>query len=180
MAHTSDPALRALTGKQEEMADLQRVLQGAPRYSTLLTGGPPGPSESQSVFTILPEGKSYDDKFVLGIDVGGRMVGCIDVIRGHPDACTAHVGLLLIAEEFEGRGIGRAAYQQLEALVLSWNTCSRMRLGVVQSNSRALHFWSKLGFVRSGETKPYSSGSIRSQIVIFIKALPIAPRPYAH
>jgi GNAT superfamily N-acetyltransferase len=100
------------------------------------------------------------------------MVGCADLIRGHPDAATAHVGLLLVAERHEGRGIGSAAFKELEALVRSWHSCSRLRLGVVRSNDRALRFWSRLGFTPTGEVKPYRYASVVSEIVVFDKPLP--------
>jgi hypothetical protein len=53
--------LRQLSGESHEMADLQRVLEQAPRYAQLVTGSPPGRADAQSTFTILPDGKTYAD-----------------------------------------------------------------------------------------------------------------------
>src|SRR3954468_18143320 len=82
--------LRLLTGERAEMAALQRVLEDAPRYAERITGAPPGPADAQSTYTVLPEGKGHEDKFVYGIDAGGEMIGCADVIRGWPRPDTAH------------------------------------------------------------------------------------------
>lgn len=164
-------ALRPLHGEPDEMLALQRVIEDAPRYADLTTGAPPGSADAQSLYTILPDGKTYDDKFVLGIHRDEAMVGCIDLIRGYPDPDTAHIGLLLIGEGQEGRGFGRAAYAGLEDLVRSWESCTRLRLGVVRSNDRALRFWSALGFVPTGEVKPYRYGSIVSEVVLYAKVL---------
>jgi GNAT superfamily N-acetyltransferase len=132
---TSAVELRLLHGEPAEMADLQRVLEGAPQYAELVTGAPPGPADAQSTYSGLPEGKSYEDKFVFGIYCGADMVGCVDLIRGYPDRPTAWLGLLLVAKAFERRGFGSAAYRELEAVVRSWGSCKRIRLSVVRANA---------------------------------------------
>lgn len=163
--------IRALTGEPAEMAALQRVIESAPTYAQRITGVPPGPADAQSTYSIIPEGMSYDDKFVLGVYREAEMVGCVDLFRGFPAPTVAHLGLLLIGEPFQGQGIGRAAYVQVEELICSWNTCSLVRLGVVRTNEQVLGFWSKLGFMPSGEVKPYRYGNVVSETVILTKPL---------
>jgi hypothetical protein len=107
--------LGLLTGERAEMAALQRVLEGAPRYAERITGAPPGPADAQSTYTVLPEGKGYEDKFVYGVYAGGEMIGCADVIRGWPRPDTAHIGLLLIGARHQRGGYGRAAYRRSSA-----------------------------------------------------------------
>ena len=101
--------IRELQSEPEDMAELQRVLEGAPRYFGRVMGGPPGPAEAQSLYTMLPEGKGYEDKFVYGTFRNDDLVGCLDVMRGYPAGDIAFLGLLLIAEAHQGQGIGRAA-----------------------------------------------------------------------
>ena len=114
MKTTSDVTLRLLEGEAAEMRELQRVLEATPGYAQLVTGSPPGPAEAQSTYTILPEGKSYEDKFVFGVYLESKMVGCIDLVRGYPEPRIAHLGLLLLAEPFQHLGIGKAAYGLVE------------------------------------------------------------------
>jgi GNAT superfamily N-acetyltransferase len=163
--------LRQLSGESHDMADLQRVLEQAPRYAQLVTGSPPGRADAQSTFTILPHGKSYADKFVFGAYVSSQMIGCIDVIRGYPRPNTATIGLLLIAEGFQRKGIGSGAYRSLEAVIRSWRTCTTARIGVVATNSQVLPFWESLGFVPTGERRTYEYGPIHSEIIILSKDL---------
>ena len=116
-----------LKGEPAEMRELQRVIEEAPTYAHRITGTSPGPAEAQSTYTILPEGKSHEDKFVFGVYRAGGMVGCADLIRGYPDAATAVLGLLLVSENHQRRGIGscvrvsRAIGSQLEDLPSSSN-----------------------------------------------------------
>jgi ribosomal protein S18 acetylase RimI-like enzyme len=167
--------LRVLQGEVGDMAQLQRVIEAAPDYVQRVTGLPPGPADSQSTYTMLPEGKGYDDKFVYGIYRGDEMVGCVDLIRGWPDACTAHLGLLLVAEPFQRQGIGAAALRLVEEEVLRWGTCTTIRLGVVATNAQALPFWQRQGFVETGEVKPYRYGSVESEVVVLAKRLDAVP-----
>ena len=163
--------LQLLQGAAGELADLQRVMEGAPRYSHIATGAPPGPDRAHTLYTMLPEGKDRSDKFVFGIYHEGSMVGCVDVIRGYPDAATAFIGLLLISETAQGRGVGRASYRATEEIVRGWDGCRQVRLGVLRNNHDALAFWRKLGFAQSGEVRPYQHGPVTTDILIMTKSL---------
>ena len=162
--------LRALAGERRDMAELQGVLQNARRYAERITGAPPRPADAQSTYTILPEAKGYEDKFLYGIYEGDEMIGCADVIRAWPRPDTAHIGLLLIGERHQRRGHGRAACQAIEREIARWGA-KRVRIGVVGTNEDVLPFWRKLGFVPTGEVKPYRYGPIESHVTILEKPL---------
>ena len=162
--------LRLLNGERAEMEDLQRVIEAAPEYAERVTGVPPGPADALSTFSILPEGKSYEDKFVFGVYVDERMVGFMDVVRGHPDPSTAYLSLLLIAEPFRRRGIGRAAYHEVESVIVGWGTCDRIRTSVLRVNEQVIPFARKMGFQPTGETRPYRYGSVVSEHMLFEKS----------
>jgi RimJ/RimL family protein N-acetyltransferase len=158
--------LRALTGEPAEMAALQRVLEAAPAYFLSITGSPPGSAAAQSTFTALPPGKGYDDKFVWGLYCGDAMIGCADVIRGYPVRESAMIGLLLLAEGWQHRGIGRAFAMLVEQRIASWPEITRFRIGVVASNAGAFAFWRKLGYRETGEVKPAGSDFLAEVIVL--------------
>ncbi len=163
--------LRPLVGEVHELAALQRVLEGAPGYAHRVTGHPPGPAEAQSLCTALPPGVDYDRKTVYGVVVADEIVGCVDLIRGWPTAATAHIGLLLLEEEHMGRGLGRAAYGAVEAVVRRWPEIRRIRAAVVATNSAVLPFWRRMGLSETGEIKPYQYDKLTSQAIILAKEL---------
>jgi len=145
--------LRLLRGEPAEMAALQRLLEAATAYYQSVTGAPPCGALAQSMFTALPPDKSYDDKFVWGLYAGDAMIGCADVIRGYPVRETAVIGLLLLAEPWQRRGLGRAFATLVEHAIVAWNEISTLRLGVAVSNPGADVFWRKMGYLKTGETK---------------------------
>jgi ribosomal protein S18 acetylase RimI-like enzyme len=150
--------LKLLTGQSAEMAALQGVLEAAPNYFRIVTGMPPGGAEAQSTFTALPPDKTYVDKFVWGLYSGASMIGCADVIRGYPTREKAVIGLLLLAESWQRRGLGRAFATLIEQAIAGWPEIERLRLGVCESNTAALAFWRQLGYDETGEVKPAPPG----------------------
>jgi GNAT superfamily N-acetyltransferase len=154
------------------MSALQRVLEAAPSYAERVTGVPPGQADAQSMYSVLPPGKGYEDKFVFGIYLEKMMIGCADLIRGYPDEQTALLGLLLMAEPYQGKGFGKSAYRAIEDYIRHWGPdWKRVRIGVVRTNEEVLPFWTKLGFLRTGEVKPYRYSNISSETLVLSKEL---------
>jgi diamine N-acetyltransferase len=163
--------LRQLGNTRRAAALLQRVVEAAPRFAQLLSGASPGPHEGEEILSLLPEGKTADEKFVYAVELEGVCIGCVDLIRDYPDTNTAHIGLLLLAQAYEGCGLGSASLAHIEALVRTWPECSRLRVGIVERNARALAFWTRHGFVPTGESKPYGVDPIGSRVLIYAKPL---------
>jgi RimJ/RimL family protein N-acetyltransferase len=168
--------LRLFTGQPAEMAALQCVLEAAPAYFQIVTGMPPGQAEAQSTFTALPPGKSYDDKFVWGLYSAEAMIGCADVVRGYPIPPKAVIGLLLLAETWQRRGLGRAFAILLEQAISAWPEISTLRIGVAKANPGALAFWRKLGYRETGEVKQEPPEFV-SDVLVLEKPLKRAGTP---
>ena len=155
-----------LRGEPAEMAALQCVLEAAPRYFGTVTGSPPGSAEAQSTFTALPPGKAYDDKRVYGLYAGDAMIGCADVIRGYPVREKAVIGLLLLAEPWQRRGVGRAFEGLVMKSLADWPEIATVRIAVIATNSAALAFWHRLGYCETGERRAASPPFVGELIVL--------------
>src|SRR5262245_31338987 len=143
-----------LRGESEEMAALQAVLEAAPDYFDRTVGLPPGAAESQSLFTDLPPGRTYDDKVVWGLYAGDEMIGCAEVVRGWNAPHKTIIGLLLLAEPWQRQGLGRAFATLVEQKIAAWKGMTTVRIAVLASNDGALAFWHRLGYVETGESRP--------------------------
>ncbi|MBU1627515.1 GNAT family N-acetyltransferase [bacterium] len=163
--------LRILKGKSSEINELQRVLEAAPDYFERITGLPPGNAEAQSMFSLLPEGKSYDDKFVFGIYYNGIMVGFADVLRAYPDAKTSMIGLLLLSEKYQKMGLGSISYKNVEEYVREWKGCKKIRIGILLTNNVVIPFWEKMGYLDTGKRIPYEYGNVKSEVLLFEKVI---------
>jgi len=145
---------------------LQGLLERAADYTELVTGVPPGPAEARSLLTVLPEGKTQDDKLVLGVlDPEGVLIGVFDVIRDFPATGTWLIGLLLLDPEHRGRGLGRRLFEAFA----HWSEtkgASVIRIGVAEHNPDALRFWTRLGFREVERSEPRKFGNRTGRVVV--------------
>jgi len=86
----------------------------------------------------------------------GDIVGVLEGIRHYPDETTWWIGLLMLAPEVRGRGLGRKLVQGFSEYVRLEQGTSMM-LGVVEENRSAYRFWQQVGFelVRQTEPRPF-------------------------
>ena len=156
----------------EDTASLQKILETVPSYWMRISARVPEPNAAKEVFKVLPEGKSYHDKFVLGVfNSKGLMIGCAYLIRAFPNPETAMLGLLLISEAEQKKGYGKLAYEAIEKLAFSWPGTLKIRIGVVGTNERVLPFWKSLGFVETGVRHPYENNGVTSENIVLEKEI---------
>jgi RimJ/RimL family protein N-acetyltransferase len=153
----------------EQMAALQRLFAAAPDYCLRVVGHIPGIDEMRR--SALPQGKTPKDDYFFGIYLGAQMVGCADLLRGYPDEKTAFLGLLLISEPHQNKGLGVRACMELEKMALTWQEVSVIRGSVVESNAIVVSFWKRMGGVDTGIRRPYVAGDVKSESIIFEKKL---------
>jgi GNAT superfamily N-acetyltransferase len=156
-----------------DLPALQAVMVGTPGYFEAIGAAQPDPqghTEAQAVLEDLPPGKSAHDKIVLGLWLDGALVGCADLVIGYPRPEVAFVGLLLVAEELQGCGLGTVAFAELARRAQD-RGCERMRLGVAQGHTQAEHFWTRRGFSATGEVGRDLTGHSPRDILLFERPL---------
>ncbi len=151
-------SLRLITGLPTEVQALQGVLEAAPSYYLAVTGRSAGNADAHDMLTALPPDKTGADKFVWGLYAGEAMIGCADVIRGHPARERAVIGLLLLAQPWQRRGLGRAFALQIEQAIGGWPEIECLCLGVAVSNPAAQAFWRNPGYRGTGALRPAPPG----------------------
>lgn len=152
----------------EDHADeLQRLFEECEAYFDLVFGLPVGPAEVQSAFIALPEGKTYEDKYLLGvIDDADRMVGHIDAVKDYPAPGDWSIGILLLAPGVRGRGLGTSLYDGLRQWARSQGA-NALRIGVVEWNEAALGFCESFGLARTNVIPNHRSGQKCGNLVVF-------------
>ncbi len=164
-------SLRLLAGAADEMAALQAVFEAAPGYFRAVSGAPAPAGAAIDEFVSLPPGKRYADKRCWGLYAGDAMVGCADALRGWNAPHKAVVGLLLLADSWQGRGLGRAFNARVEAAIAGWPEITTLRLGIISTNTEAFAFWRRMGYAETGESRPGAPDFI-GDVVVLEKPLP--------
>ncbi len=169
-AYAVEVALRVLDASSpREVAALEAVLMAAPGYTELCQGRAPAAGDARDLLEALPPHCPASAKRVYGIYLGDTLIGCADVVRGWPDASRCHIGLLLLAEPFQGLGHGRSALGAIEAAAAAWPEVQRLRIGVVETNAPALAFWPRCGFRPTGVRRAVPG--LRGDVIVMEKPL---------
>lgn len=134
--------------------------------------------EAEQIFEDVPPGKRPEDKLVFGISARGgedRLLGLVELLRGHPTRDDWWLGLLLVAPALRGRGLGAATVAAVTRFV-SLSGGRTLQLVVQEQNPAALRFWQRHGFViRDRLIQPAARGT--NQIDRLVLSLPPAPEP---
>jgi len=128
--------------------ELQGLLERCALDVALIYGLPPDAGVASHILGDLPPGRSFEDKFVVGVfDALGRMSGVLVVVRDHPAVGHWTVELLLVAPDQRGHGLGREMLASLEAWVRSEGGLS-IRLEARRHNPAGAAFALRAGFER--------------------------------
>ncbi len=149
--------------EEPDVEALQSLIESDPGYSERVTGYPPGPSDALSLLLMRPPDLPEEAKVVWGGFVDDELVSVLDVLRGHPTAERAFLGLLLVRGDRQGTGVGRATVAAFaEGARTAWPEVVRLRLAVVDTNAAAGEFWARLGFEPTGESTRYRYDHLES------------------
>ncbi|MDN3018717.1 GNAT family N-acetyltransferase [Paenibacillus sp. BSR1-1] len=80
------------------------------------------------------------------IKLDDTYIGIIDFILENPNDHYPWLGLLMIHGDYQGYGFGAQAYALFEKEMLK-RGLDTVRIGVLQENKKAQHFWESQGFV---------------------------------
>lgn len=156
--------------------ELQKVFERSPRYTLNIDGLDSVPEDSAKLaLEALPPNILMKDKYVFLVTYKGQNIGAIDLIKGYPTTDIAYIGLLILCEDQQGKGLGRLTYEVLESFILNKLKLGKIQLSYVESNPVG-EYWSKLGFYKIGERKPYEgankssfSQKMEKELMIFLE-----------
>lgn len=155
----------------DDVDALQVLLETVPDYAERITGYPPGPSDALSALVSVPDGFDPVGKHGIGLWDGDSLVAFADVLLGYPAPTTAYIGLLVVRGDRQGSGLGRFLHESLVSLAVDVGA-DRLRLGIVATNAAGAEpFWRALGYVPTGERKPYRYDKLESTVALWERAV---------
>lgn len=159
-----------------DLPALQALLERCGDYSQLVEGQPAQPCAAEELLRDGPPGRGQADKFLVLVEGGSRSVaGVLEGMRGYPGSSDWWIGLLLLAPDTRGRGLGGGLVEAFCDYAARAG-CRAMMLGVVEENTGALKFWDRLGFQIVRKTEPRAFGrKVQAVWVMRRELLPPAP-----
>jgi GNAT superfamily N-acetyltransferase len=132
---------------------VQTILEAAPTYYQRVEGVSPVPTHmARKEMEGKPtrQSASYEKHFLIA-SLENFPFGIVDLHRNHPGVGDAYIGLLLIRENKQAIGVGRALYDATERYIRCEFGAKRIVLGVADDNDVS-GFWKKMGFVFNAKT----------------------------
>jgi L-amino acid N-acyltransferase YncA len=143
---------------------LQAVYRATPHYWQMyhLPSSPAGQAERDLEAAATTPGRTLmgivrrvdEEDATLGVE----MVGVVDFRLQWPEAEIVYVGMIMVAEGDQRRGIGSAAWRLLAPWFAQGAQMKSARAGIEQFNTDGLQFLQHIGFTFTGESSRVQSG----------------------
>jgi ribosomal protein S18 acetylase RimI-like enzyme len=130
------------------VAALQACLDGSPAYFERVEGAPAG-ADAAGRLLDETEADPLRRLYLFTLRAGGLPAALLDLWLDQPEPGTAHLGLLLVRDALQGRGLGREAMAALEAGLAAAGR-GLLRLSVADENREVEGFWERLGYAAVG------------------------------
>ncbi|MGK7926579.1 MAG: N-acetyltransferase family protein [Spirulina sp.] len=155
----------------EDAGILQPLYEQCLEFILLTDGIPPSPTAAREEFKDVPEGKTLEDNHILGLfDANNILLGTIVAYRHYPNDRTWWIGLMMLAPEWRGRGLGAAFYRAFEGWVLV-RGISEISLCAIAANELGLKFWQKMGFEVIRKTPPRQFKAKTHEVYVLSRAI---------
>ena len=131
---------------EADAAAVRHLFDRAADYIDLETGESPSDAHVAEFFAPAPFVTDPADTLKLGLFSGGRLDAIADLAFGFPQREDAFIGLLLIAADRRGQGLGHLFVDHI-ADVARARHAPRLFVAVLEANPKGQAFWAREGFV---------------------------------
>ena len=132
----------------EDVVDIFEILKTNQEYTQLI-GEEASLTSAQNILADLPPDKTLEDKMVIGFYQQDKLVAIVDLVQDYPASQHIFLGLLIVDKRYQGQGKGSFILRGLLSAI-SKSGFSYCDIGVIDKNERAINFWRKNSFSRTG------------------------------
>ena len=99
----------------------------------------------ESDMMALPDNVDFRDKYYVGYFKDEKLIAVLDLIDGYPKKDVVFIGFFMIDISVQKNGVGSAIVNELIDYLKTLEY-KEVRLGWINGNPQAEHFWIKNGF----------------------------------
>lgn len=104
----------------KDAAVLQELYEQCNDFALLTDGVAFSSTAAIEEFKIVPEGKTTKDNYIFGLfDSYNTLIGMIEAFSHYPDNQTWWIGMMMLALEQRGKGLGTGFYRAFEGWLLA-------------------------------------------------------------
>ncbi len=151
----------------DNLEEIQNLCNNCSDYYLLDKGIVADSDEAQKMLRAVPDGKSSNDLFILGVfNKYNSLIGVVHIIKDYPKLNVWMLGLLLIDPKERNKGLGRLIHNEIVDFVKNKNG-NKIRIGVLEDNKSALKFWNSVGYKLEKETEMDRGNNRIKKILVF-------------
>ena len=154
--------MRSLSANTDRAA-VARLFADAADYVLLEDGRAPDEATTDSFFNERPPNVGAADAVHIGMFDADRLLGILGVVFGYPDANDSYIGLLLLAPQARGSGVGGQALAHATALARARGSI-RQLVAVLDQNPKGRAFWDREAFALEKSFPPTKDGHTRHRM----------------
>lgn len=129
----------------EDKDIIQNLCEECLDYYNIVSGEAPKEDSWKEILEDLPPGKTYEEKYALGVFRDECLIAVVDLVKDYPEKGEWIIGLLLIHPNERRKGLGEKINNLISEIVKD-NGGVKLRIGVVEDNCKALNFWRSIGY----------------------------------
>lgn len=144
---------------------LQDLCDRCSGNNNIIVGSSRDTNEGDAILQGLPEGKTYDDKYVIGIFEQEQLVGVLDMVRNFPVEGELILGLLMFDPKYTGLGLRGKIHQ----CIIRWAKGQgfvKLRLNVEGENKESYSFWKNIGYEETKRVNIKVKNNYREVVVM--------------
>ncbi len=150
---------------------LQQLYEQCIEFFILTDGLAPSLTAAREEFDDVPSQKTAEDVYIFGLfDARNNLLGVISSVRYYPDHWTWWIGLMMLAPDSRGRGLGADFYKAFEHWV-SAQGISQISLVAIKANEPGLQFWERMGFEVKSQTPPRQYKAKTHEVYVLSRAI---------
>lgn len=150
---------------------VQEIYNHSPIYFQRVEGTDPLPGMGLKDILDVPPKKSSDYiKLPVLINENDVPVGYADLHVNYRSQGIAYLGLLILKDSVQNKGLGRRAYLEIESLLKNKFGVAKVYLGVSNHN-QVQGYWEKMGFKANGFTYKWAGEKVESTVTEMEKVI---------
>ncbi len=163
----------AVESDRASLGELQAFYEANPDYWLLVYGHAPPADEAERDFDLVPPADmSYTalKAWLIRHRETRRVIGEVSVIVDLLAPGVMHLGFFIVDGALHGTGLANEVYASYESWAVGQGA-RWLRLGVVESNTRAWSFWRRQGYSEVRRRENYQLGTRAHTLIVMVKAI---------
>lgn len=130
---------------KDDLPMVQKFFENNGDFFIMVGGDAPTPNEAEETLNLLPNSKTAEDKFWIGLFDSDNLAAFVDIVQNYKTENQWTIGDYIVDKNYRRQGLATKLLSNLENMLLSLRVES-LRIVVQEQNVCGMAFWQKMNF----------------------------------